>query len=202
MIETNELILLFVTPQQNEINQAIESRGGKSEIGAKREALFNHLKEIREAKAPSSEKKIALEGKIKSLTDSLKKKTEELATLKKDLPYKAGEEADEAVRQLEYQLAHSSFSLPDEKRIMAQISSLKNSKKKLQDFDQSRLNIEKDKQSLTKLREEMDEVIKQLNSFREKENKIKTELDVIKESQEKGTVVDVFQQRNNLRAGK
>eukprot|EP00126_Sphaerothecum_destruens_P004100 Sdes_comp18000_c0_seq1m7266 len=155
------------------------------EFTVKRDQLFQQLSAIRVKKDAIFEKKKALLEKLKTTSEAAKNKRESTNQIRAGLKYKSAAEVDEAISKLEYELATQHFKLIEEKKIVAEISALKKSKKTLSEFDAAKASLEDEKEKTSKLRDEVNNYTKEIAAFRDEENELKKELDKLKQLQDK-----------------
>lgn len=128
---------------------------GNDENRVKREALRSKLQVLKNTLAEAEKVKKPLLNALKDNKDALKRKIDEVSAAKEKLPFKSTKEVDLKIQALEKSLETQSLKLIEEKKIVADISKLKKSKKTIEELegqnseiDSIRMNIENIKKSL------------------------------------------------------
>ena len=133
-----------------------------------------------------------MQEKINSLDTQLKSRIAEQKNARSRVSFKNVEEIDGAIQRLEKQVDSSTMKLVDEKKALAEISSLRKQKKGFAGFEEAQKGIDDVKAQISELRKSMDNP--EAKALSEKYNSIAKELDEIKAEQD-----GVFKNLNSLR---
>ena len=165
----------------------------KDSPSAKRRAeLLAQLKEIREQQAGGKAGRSKIFEDIKRLDEKLKSKIAEQKTARSRVSFKNVDEIDRQIDQLDKQVNGGMMKLVDEKKALAEISSLRKQRKGFAGFEQSQKEIDALKAELKAKRDTLDDP--ESKALSDKYNKLQTELDGIKAEQD-----DAFKNIQTLR---
>lgn len=106
---------------------------------------------------------------LKLLKSEIIQKNNTLSSLQSGLTYKNENKINEAIKNLERQLNCNNFTLREEKKIVAEIDSLKRSKKPLAHYRAQKKEIDELRAQQTKKRNKNDEFYSKINQLRDKE---------------------------------
>ena len=133
-----------------------------------------------------------MQDKIKSLDAQLKSRITEQKAARARVSFKNVEEVESTIQRLEKQVDSGTMKLVDEKKALAEISSLRKQKKGFAGFEEAQKDIDDVKTQIADLRKSMDDP--EAKALGEKYNSIAKELDEIKAEQD-----SVFKNLNSLR---
>ncbi|KAF9572713.1 hypothetical protein EC968_009528 [Mortierella alpina] len=179
-----------IRPRLNAVREAIASVTGKSESDP-RTALRKRLGELRDQQAENKKGKQVKIDQLTALNNSLKKKIADLKAIQDKLPFKTQEAVEAQIVKLEKQLESGSLKLVEEKRILAEISSLKKAKKTVEAAQAQQIAIDADKAAIAALKETIDD--QPAKALSAEYNKIQAELDEISKAKD-----EVWKKRNDL----
>ncbi|KAG0211266.1 hypothetical protein BGX28_008211 [Mortierella sp. GBA30] len=179
-----------IRPRLNAVRESIASVTGKSESDP-RAALRKRLGELRDQQAENKKGKQVKIDQLTALNNSMRKKIADLKAIQDKLPFKTQEAVDAQVIKLEKQLESGSLKLVEEKRILAEISSLKKAKKSVEASQAQQVAIDADKAAIAALKETIDD--QTAKTLSAEYNKIQAELDEISKAKD-----EVWKKRNDL----
>lgn len=133
-----------------------------------------------------------MQEKISSLDTTLKSRIAEQKTARSRVSYKNVEEIDHEIQRLEKQVDAGTMKLVDEKKALAEVSSLRKQRKGFAGFDEAQKGIDDVKAQISELRKELDNP--EAKALSEKYNGIQKELDDIKAEQD-----EAYKSINSLR---
>jgi hypothetical protein len=163
---------------------------------AKRRAdLLTQLKDIREKQSTGKTGRNKIFEEIKKVDEKLKSLIAEQKVARSRTPFKSVDDVDREIDRLDRQVNGGMMKLVDEKKALAEISSLRKQRKGFAGFDEAQKNIDETKKKLTGLKATLDDP--ESKALSEKYNKIQSELDVIKAEQD-----DVHKNFTSLREEK
>ncbi|VDI45257.1 Hypothetical predicted protein [Mytilus galloprovincialis] len=140
------------------------------------ENFQNFLKATRAEKLAVIEKLKKIDTDLKAFSQQITKKKGIQDQLQSRLHYRSEVKIDEAIR-LEWQLKIQNFKLTEEKKIVAEIDSLKRSKKDLSQFLAAKKEVDEIRERQRRMREERDRYQKNVNQLRNKEDETKKSLE-------------------------
>ncbi|VDI45258.1 Hypothetical predicted protein [Mytilus galloprovincialis] len=141
------------------------------------ENFQNFLKATRAEKLAVIEKLKKIDTDLKAFSQQITKKKGIQDQLQSRLHYRSEVKIDEAIRRLEWQLKIQNFKLTEEKKIVAEIDSLKRSKKDLSQFLAAKKEVDEIRERQRRMREERDRYQKNVNQLRNKEDETKKSLE-------------------------
>lgn len=141
------------------------------------ENFQNQLKATRAEKLAVIEKLKKIDTDLKAFSQQITKKKGIQDQLQSRLHYRSEVKIDEAIRRLEWQLKIQNFKLTEEKKIVAEIDSLKRSKKDLSQFLAAKKEVDEIRERQRRMREERDRYQKNVNQLRNKEDETKKSLE-------------------------
>ena len=128
-----------------------DSPGGK-----RQQELKAELASIRQQQSGFKSSRGTLQDKIASLDARLKSMIAEQKTKRSQVSFKSTEEIDREIQRLEKVAESSDATLVDQKKAIAEISSLRKQKKAFGGFDEAQRGIDKVKAEIAELRKQMD----------------------------------------------
>jgi chromosome segregation ATPase len=172
------------------------ARGGgpnKDSPNAKRQQeLKAELNAIRQAQQGNKSSRTAVHERIKKLDEQLKSRLSELKTAKGRVNYKSVEDVDREIAHLQKQVDTGTMKLVDEKKALAEISSLNKLRKNFSQFDAQQKAIDDVKAQIAEQKKLLDDP--EQKALSEKYTKLQTELDALKAEQD-----EAFKNLNALR---
>ncbi|KAK4166042.1 hypothetical protein QBC43DRAFT_368768 [Cladorrhinum sp. PSN259] len=158
----------------------------------RRQELIARLQEIRNQQGIGKKDRTGKQEQIKRLDESLQARIAESKAARSKVSFKSVEEIDAQIARLERDVNSGSMKLVDEKKALAEVSSLRKQRKNFASFDDSQKNIDEIKAKIKEIKDSLSTPeAKQLN---EEYNKLQAELDKIKAEQD-----DAFKNLSTLR---
>ncbi|KAF9578930.1 hypothetical protein BGW38_005029, partial [Lunasporangiospora selenospora] len=179
-----------IRPRLNAVREQIASVTGKADADP-RAALRKRLQELRDKQAENKKGKQVKIDQQNALQNSMKKKIADLKAIQDKLPFRTNEAIDAQVAKLEKQLESGSMKLVEEKRILAEISSLKKAKKSVEAAQAQQVAVDADKAAIAALRETIDD--QTAKALSAEYNTIQAQLDEITKAKD-----EVWKKRNDL----
>ncbi|KAF2839486.1 hypothetical protein M501DRAFT_1056850 [Patellaria atrata CBS 101060] len=165
----------------------------KDSPAAKRQQeLRAELASIRQQQQGFKTSRTSVLEKIKKLDEQLKSRINEDKTARGRVNFKSVEEVDREIQRLQKQVDTGAMKLVDEKKALADISSLHKQRKGFAGFDQAKKGIDSLKGEIAELRKQLDDP--ESKALSDKYTAIQKELDEIKSEQD-----SAFKSLNSLR---
>lgn len=161
----------------------------------KKTELLAELKGIKEKQSAGKGGRTQTFEKIKREDEKLKSLIAEQKVARSRTPFKSVDDVDREIDRLEKQVNGGMMKLVDEKKALAEISSLRKQRKGFAGFDEQQKKIDETKKSLAALRNTLDDP--ESKALSDKYNKIQAELEVIRAEQD-----DVHKNWKSLREEK
>ena len=180
---------------QNAIKSKLElarPQNKDSPASKKQADLRQQLSQIRQQQSSFKSSRGNIHDRISALDTQLKSRIAEQKTARSRVPFKNVEEVDSHIKRLESQVDSGNMKLVDEKKALAEISSLRKQRKGFTGFEESEKGISDVKSQIAELRKTLDNP--EAKALSEKYNAIAKELDGIKAEQD-----DAFKSLNGLR---
>ncbi|POY76529.1 hypothetical protein BMF94_0370 [Rhodotorula taiwanensis] len=128
---------------------------------------------------------------LKNMQEAMNKKVKDLNAAKAKVPYKTTQDVDNQIKSLERQVESGSMKLVDEKKALAEISTLRKHRKTVDSFASQQAAIDADKQKIDEVRKELDDPEQKAAS--QKFDELRKELDQVNKRME-----DVSKSRDAL----
>ncbi|KAJ3004828.1 hypothetical protein HKX48_001032 [Thoreauomyces humboldtii] len=190
--------------QQADAQGKISAAGGSSKEGPSdgRKELFAQQDELTKERNELSDKRGKLFEQLKTLQANLKKKSDATKTSTDRLGYKSVEDVEKQISSLERQQRSGEASLPEEKRIVAEISNLKKAKKILEGLAGQQSTVEDDKDQIKELRAQVDALNPARGAVNAKIDAVKAQITVLKDQQKErqGSVQELWTARHAVKA--
>lgn len=155
----------------------------KDSPNAKRQQeLKTELNAIRQTQQGNKSGRNAIFEKIKKLDEQLKQQLNELKTAKGKSSYKSVEEIDSEIARLQKQVDGGMMKLVDEKKALAEISSLNKAKKNFSGFEAQQKKIDDIKAQIAEQKKLLDDP--ENKALSDKYTTFQTELDALKAEQD------------------
>lgn len=164
-------------------------------MAKRQQELRAKLGEIRTKQQGFKTSRLSTQDKIKGLDTQLKARIQEQKTAKSRIPFKSVEEVDREIAKLDQQVDSGKMKLVDEKKALADITSLRKQRKAFAGFDESQKSIDDVKNNIAELRKELDNP--EYKSLSDEYTTIQQELDTIKVEQD-GAFKDLNASRDAL----
>jgi uncharacterized coiled-coil DUF342 family protein len=159
----------------------------------RRQELITQLGEIRKEQGAGKTGRNQIFDQIKKLDEQLKSRIAEQKVARSRVTFKSVDEVDREIERLDKQVNGGMMKLVDEKKALAEISSLRKQRKGFSGFDDAQKGIDDTKAKLKELRDSLDDPA--AKALSDKYNKIQAELDAIKAEQD-----EAYKSINTLRA--
>ncbi|KDN38462.1 hypothetical protein K437DRAFT_259412 [Tilletiaria anomala UBC 951] len=194
-----------ITKAQAELNnvRALLSGSGpaaNTPAGKRRAELRAQLEELRGDQAGSKGNRIKVLDEIKTLQESVSKKTAELKANKAKLRFSSSVEVDAQIQSLEKQVESGSMKIVEERKALAEISTLRKTRKAVEATDAQQKLIDADRTRIDELRKTLDSP--QSRELAKRYDDIKAELDTIQQefSQQAGSRAKLLDQQTAANA--
>ena len=188
---------------QNAIKSKIDAAQpqNKDSPTAKRlQELRSELQSIKQQQSNFKNSRGSVQEKISLLDAQLKSRMAEQKTARSRVAFKSVEEVDREIQRLEKQVDAGTMKLVDEKKALAEISSLRKQRKGFAGFDEAEKGIQDVKAQIAELRRTMDNP--EAKALSQKYDEINQDLQSIKAEQDKayGTLNSLRDERSKLHA--
>ncbi|CAG8434374.1 1365_t:CDS:2 [Diversispora eburnea] len=181
------------------INEKINNSSESGTIVQKREELRSQLDRLRGKQAEKKQGRLKTYEQIKNLSETQEKKKRTLKAAQEKLQYRTIKEIDSQILKLEKQIESGNLKIVEEKRFISEISSLKRSKKTVEECVNFQLSIDSDEKAIKELRSSIDD--KEFRETNAQYEKILAELDSISKdhASDKEKRNELFEERKRLR---
>ncbi|XP_076456379.1 uncharacterized protein LOC143290750 [Babylonia areolata] len=133
------------------------------------------LKNLKAEKNANIERRKKIDADLQKLNKDITEMMHGISRLESTLHYRSEDKIDEAIRRLEWSLKVQNFKLSQEKKIVAEIDSLRRSKKTLMQY----LSKKKDKDAMRdrqrRMREERDYYFHKVTQLKQREEKLRSD---------------------------
>ncbi|GAA5912237.1 hypothetical protein JCM6882_005204 [Rhodosporidiobolus microsporus] len=183
--------------KQNDLRARISSSAPKSSPEHERKlAVRKELDALRTEQAARKGGRGKTLDNLKALQDAVGKKIKDLQAAKTKAPFKTVQEVENQIKALERQVESGQMKLVEEKKALAEISSLRKSRKLVESFAAQQDAIDADKAKVDEVRKELDDP--EHKALNDKFDALRKELDEInKKMDETSKVRDgLFEERN------
>ncbi|EER26685.1 conserved hypothetical protein [Coccidioides posadasii C735 delta SOWgp] len=157
-------------------------RNQDSPVAKKQQELRSQLASIRQQQQGFKASRASLQEKINALDNSIKSRIAEQKAARGRVGFKNVEEIDREIQRLERQVDSGTMKLVDEKKALAEISSLRKQRKGFSGFEETQKHIDDLKSQLTTLKKGLDNP--EQRTLSDKYTAIQKELDEIKAEQD------------------
>ena len=165
-----------------ELAQPNKNKDSQNPTQKRRAELIAQANEIRQKQAGGKNARTSKLDQIKRLDDQLRSRIAEQKTARAKVPFKSTEEVDREIARLEAQVNGGMMKLVDEKKALAEISSLRKTRKNFSQFDDAQKQIDDLRSKIKEIKDSMDDP--EAKALSEQYTKIQTELDAIKAEQD------------------
>ncbi|KAL8841868.1 MAG: hypothetical protein Q9170_000741 [Blastenia crenularia] len=171
-----------------------------SPAGKKQQELRSQLQTIRQQQSGFKSSRTGTQEKIAALDAQLKSRMAEQKAAKSRVPYRNVGEIDGEIQRLEKQVDAGTMRLVDEKKALAEISSLRKQRKGFASFDEAQKGIDDVKAQISELRKRLDNP--EATALSQQYDKINQELASIKSDQDQAykSLNSLRDERNKLHA--
>lgn len=175
-----------------ELAQPNKNKDSQNPTQQRRQELITQLNEIRSKQGAGKSARNTKMDQLKRLDEQLRSRIAEQKTARGKVNFKSAEELDHEIERLEKQVNGGMMKLVDEKKALADISSLRKQRKNFAQFDSSQKGIDELKTKIKELKDSMEDP--EARAMSEQYTKLQTELDGIKAQQD-----EAFKNLNALR---
>lgn len=148
----------------------------------RRQELISQVSEIRQKQAGGKNARNGKLDQIKRLDEQVRSRIAEQKTAKAKISFKSVEDVDRQIAELEKQVNLGTMKLVDEKKALADISSLRKIRKNFGQFDDSQKQIDELRAKIKEIKDTLEDP--EQKALSDKFNKIQAELDAIKAEQD------------------
>lgn len=164
------------------VDVAQPNKSKDSPVAIKRQELINQLTEIKQKQAGSKSGRSQIIDQIKKLEEQLKSRIAEQKVARSRVSFKNVDDIDREIARLEAQVNGGMMKLVDEKKALAEISSLKKQRKGFAAFDDAQKGIDEIKAKIKDLKDSLDDP--EAKALSAKYDEIQAELNAIKAEQD------------------
>jgi uncharacterized coiled-coil DUF342 family protein len=175
-----------------DLAQPNKNKDQQSPAQKRRAELLAEVQEIRSKQGAGKNARNTKMDQLKRLDEQLKSRIAEQKTARTKLPFKTVEDLDREVARLDRQVESGTMKIVDEKKAIAEASSLKKLRKNFAGADSQQKGIDEIKAKIAELKKSMDDP--EQKALSERYTELQTELDKIKAEQD-----DVYKNINALR---
>lgn len=204
-----------INNELKDIQRIIDTKAvAKKNLLAEQQQVKDQLKALNQGTSKIREERKKIFGGMKSMNETRQRKFDELKQIKEKLPFKIDKDQfnlerilqniDLEISKLERSLKTTQMTLPEEKKIIAEIGTLTNSKKVAKEYDQllskAKAAIDSDKPETAKLRQDLKEQEDELRSAKDQEAALRQSLETIRlKIQDNGKdLPDLFAKRDGF----
>lgn len=190
-----EKALSGVQERQKAVKSKLElaqPKNQESPVNKRRAELIEERNQIRTTQQAGKSSRGQILDKIKRLDEQLKSMLAENKTARSRVAYRSVDEIQQQIDRLQKQVDAGTMKIVDEKKNLAEISSLNKQKKGFASFDEAQKKIDTVKAQISELRKTMDDP--ESKALSDRYSAISTELDSIKADQD-----EVYKNLNSLR---
>ncbi|KAK4129987.1 hypothetical protein BT67DRAFT_452735 [Trichocladium antarcticum] len=164
------------------IDLASPDKSRESPTQQRRAELIRQANEIRQKQGVGKNARSAKMDQVKRLDEQMRSRIAEQKTARAKVPFKSVEEVDQKIDRLDRDVNTGTMKLVDEKKALAEISSLRKLRKNFSQFDDSQKAIDHLKAKIKDIKDSMEDP--EAKALSERYNKIQAELDAIKAQQD------------------
>ncbi|KAH8889854.1 hypothetical protein GQ53DRAFT_782973 [Thozetella sp. PMI_491] len=165
-----------------DLAQPNKNKDSQNPTQKRRQELIAQVNEIRQKQAGGKNSRNTKLDQIKKLDEQLRSRISEQKNARSKVQFKNVEELDREIERLERQVNGGMMKLVDEKKALAEVSSLRKQRKNFSQFDDSQKSIDSVKAQIKEIKDSMDDP--EAKALSEKYTKIQAELDAIKAEQD------------------
>lgn len=179
---------LIQEPQQNAIKAKIElaqpnkNKDSQNPTQKRRAELIAQANEIRQKQAGGKNARTSKLDQIKRLDDQLRSRVAEQKAARSKIAFKSTDDVDREIARLDAQVNGGMMKLVDEKKALAEISSLRKTRKNFSQLDDAQKQIDDLRAKIKEIKDSMDDP--EARALSDQYTKIQAELDAIKAEQD------------------
>ncbi|KAH8592889.1 hypothetical protein B0O99DRAFT_662875 [Bisporella sp. PMI_857] len=174
------------------VKSAIPNKDKETPQGKRRQELIAELKTIREKQQSGKSGREKTMDEVKKLDEKVKSLQTQRNNARSQTPFKSLDEIDRKIKDLDHEVESGKLKIVDEKKKLAEISTLRRQRKAFPDFAAQEKAIEEEKKKLATLRGTLDNP--ESKALSERYSKLQAELDAIKAEQD-----DAYKNISSLR---
>lgn len=203
IIEIDKEVAIFKA-RLDELQKEIDSKEtGKEEYFERRKDMQEKLAQYDEMIKNYEDQKQSAWGQIDSSQAQARDQREKLNKEKSKLKFKSVEDIDKEISRIENRMMHESFTVAQERKMIAEISALKATKPQIAKVQALEVNKGDKKSDSGDVKEKISFLNQHLNDARDAKRSQMGELKKLndKRAQERSKVDHLFEERNVIRAG-
>ncbi|KAG7288048.1 hypothetical protein NEMBOFW57_007568 [Staphylotrichum longicolle] len=164
------------------IELAVPNKDKENPTQKRRAELIAQANEIRKKQGVGKQARTSKLDQIKRYDEQLRSRIAEQKTARSKVSYKSVEEIDKKIKDLESEVDRGQMKLVDEKKALADITSLRKLRKNFSAFDNDQKAIDDLKAKIKEIKDSMEDP--EAKAMSEEYSKIQAELDTIKAEQD------------------
>ncbi|KAL2267473.1 hypothetical protein VTJ83DRAFT_4750 [Remersonia thermophila] len=181
------------------LENALPGKNGEASPAQKRrQELIAELNEIRTKQGAGKQDRNSKANQLKQLDEQLRRRISEQKAARAKVPYKSAEEIDAKIKSLEQEVESGKLKLVDEKKALAEVTSLRKLRKTFTGLDGEQAAIDELKAKIKEVKESMDNPEAKALSARYDE--LQAELNALKEEQDSArkNLTELRKERDDL----
>jgi uncharacterized small protein (DUF1192 family) len=164
------------------IDIALPNKDKENPTQKRRQELIAQLAEIRKKQGTGKDARASKMARIKALDDDLRKRIADQKAARSKVSFKNVEEIDQKIAQLEREVERGQMKLVDEKKALAEVTSLRKLRKNFSAFDNDQKAIDDLKAKIKEIKDSLEDP--EAKALSEQYNAAQAELDTIKAQQD------------------
>jgi uncharacterized coiled-coil DUF342 family protein len=171
-------VRLLQNASKAKLDSALPKQGQESPLIARRKELQAQIDEIRKKQGLGKSSRTGKLDQIKALDEQLRRRIAEQKTARAKVPYKNVEEIDAEIKRLEQSVESGKLKLVEEKKALAEVTSLRKLRKNFSSFDNDQKAIDELKAKIKEIKDSMENP--EAKALSEEYNKIQAELTAVR----------------------
>ncbi|KAL2120558.1 hypothetical protein VTJ04DRAFT_4585 [Mycothermus thermophilus] len=164
------------------LDNAIPSKNGDSPAQKRRQELIAELNEIRAKQGAGKADRNSKAAQLKQLDEQLRRRIADQKAARAKVPFKSVEEIDAKIKSLEKEVESGKLKLVDEKKALAEITSLRKLRRTFSGLDGEQAAIDELKAKIKEVKESMDNP--EAKALSARYDALQAELNALKEEQD------------------
>lgn len=136
------------------------------------EKIQSDVRKLRYDREQKFHRRQSVDSDLRKISEDIRKQESELTKVQSNLQYRSEHKINEAIQRLETQLKTRNFRLNEEKKIVAEIDSLKRSTKDLTIYLALKKQIDEKRDQQRKMRDERDRLQKMVTEIKQREENV------------------------------
>ncbi|EJT79031.1 hypothetical protein GGTG_04120 [Gaeumannomyces tritici R3-111a-1] len=165
-----------------DIAQPNKNKDSPNPTQKRRQELIAQANEIRQKQGAGKSARTTKQDQIKRLDEQLRSRIAEQKTARGKVGFKSAEDVDHEIARLEKQIDGGMMKLVDEKKAIAEVSSLRKQRKNFAQFDAQQKEMDDLRAKIKAIKDTMEDP--EQKALSEQYNKIQAEIDAIKAEQD------------------